>query len=66
VTLPAEVWIWPRSMMSSSYPVALAPMTLRFTSARPAGLYQPAVESATRATKAPDSSASSWPMRTRS
>jgi hypothetical protein len=50
LTPPEEVWIAPRSMIASSYPVALAPMTLRCTSPRPAGLYQPAVASATRAT----------------
>ena len=50
LTPPEEVWIAPRSTIASSYPVALAPMTLRSTSPRPAGLYQPAVASATRAT----------------
>ena len=46
--------------------MALAPMTPGRTSARTAGSYDPAVESTTRATKAPDSRASSCPTSTRS
>jgi hypothetical protein len=51
---------------SVSNPLALAPMDVRSTRAKPAGLCQPAVVSETRATYAPASRDSCSPISTRS